>query len=70
VSGKEDSNFEGNKYGLWDKVSVADIEEAIWDVYRNYGSYLIRAIQGSRWIENKWTNESSRQRILEFMRSL
>jgi glycosyltransferase involved in cell wall biosynthesis len=70
VSGKEDSDFEGNKYGQWDRVSVNDIEEAIWDVYRNYGSYLIRALQGGRWIENKWTNESSQQMLLEFMRSL
>jgi mannosyltransferase OCH1-like enzyme len=70
VRGKEDAIYEGNKYGKWDKVSLSDIEEAIWDVYRNYGAYFIRAMQGSRWIENKWTNESSQQRLLEFMRSL
>ncbi|MEW6146127.1 MAG: glycosyltransferase [Thermodesulfobacteriota bacterium] len=70
VSGKEEAKYEGNTYGQWDRVSVNDIEEAIWDVYRNYGSYLIRALQGGRWIENKWTNESSQQMLLEFMRSL
>ena len=70
VSGMEDSDFEGNVYGQWDRVSVQDIEDAIWDVYQNYGSFLIRAMQGSRWIENKWTNENSQQRVLEFMRSL
>jgi glycosyltransferase involved in cell wall biosynthesis len=71
VGEKEDSNYDdGNTYGQWDRVSVRDVEEAIWDVYMNYGSYLIRAMQGSRWIENKWTNESSQQRVLEFMRSL
>jgi glycosyltransferase involved in cell wall biosynthesis len=70
VSGKEDARYEGNKSGQWDRVSVGDIEDAIWDVYQNYGIYLIRAMQGSYWIENKWTNESSQQRLLEFMRSL
>ncbi len=70
VNGKEDADYEGGVYGQWDRVSVQDIEDAIWDVYQNYGSFLIRAMQGSRWIENKWTNESSQQRVLEFMRSL
>jgi hypothetical protein len=70
VHGKEDAKYEGNTYGQWDRVSLNDIEEAVLDVYRNYGAYLIRAMQGSRWIENKWTNESSQQRLLEFMRSL
>ncbi|MFI5323847.1 MAG: glycosyltransferase [Thermodesulfobacteriota bacterium] len=70
VSGKEDSDYEGNVYGQWDRVSVRDIEDAIWDVYRNYGRYIIQAMQGSQWIENRWTNESSQQRVLEFMRSL
>lgn len=70
VCGKEDANYEGNTYGQWDRVSLNDIEDAVWDVYRNYGSYLIRALQGSRWIENKWTNEGSQQMLLEYMRSL
>ena len=70
VCGKEDAYYEGNTYGQWDRVSLNDIEDAIWDVYRNYGSYLIRAMQGSRWIENKWTNEGSQQMLLEYMRSL
>jgi glycosyltransferase involved in cell wall biosynthesis len=70
VSGKEEAKFEGSIFGQWDRVSVGDIEDAVWDVYQNYGSHLIRAIQGSRWIENKWTNESSQQRLLEFLRSL
>lgn len=70
VCGMEDAKYDGDTYGQWDRVSLNDIEEAIWDVYRNYGAHLIRAMQGSRWIENKWTNESSQQRLLEFMRSL
>ena len=70
VSGKEEAKFEGSIFGQWDRVSVVDIEDAVRDVYQNYGSHLIRAIQGSRWIENKWTNESSQQRLLEFLRSL
>ncbi len=70
VSGREDAAYEGNTYGQWDRVSVQDIEDAIWDVYQNYGSYLIRAMQGSRWIENRWTNEGSQQTLLEYMRSL
>jgi glycosyltransferase involved in cell wall biosynthesis len=70
VSGKEEAKFEGSIFGQWDRVCVGDIEDAVWDVYQNYGSHLIRAIQGSRWIENKWTNESSQQRLLEFLRSL
>lgn len=70
VNGKEDAKCYGSMCGRWDRVRVGDIEDAIWDVYQNYGSYLIRAIQGGRWIENRWTNESSRQRLLEFMRSL
>lgn len=70
VRGKEKATYEGNTYGLWDRVNVGDIEDAIWDVYQNYGSYLIRAMQGGRWIENRWTNESSQQRLLEFLRSL
>lgn len=70
VCGKEDANYEGNTYGQWDRVSLNDIEDAVWDVYRNYGSFLIRALQGSRWIENRWTNEGSQQMLLEYMRSL
>jgi glycosyltransferase involved in cell wall biosynthesis len=70
VCGKEDAYYEGNTYGQWDRVSLNDIEDAVWDVYRNYGSYLIRALQGSRWIENRWTNEGSQQMLLEYMRSL
>ena len=70
VRGKEDASYDGDTYGQWDRVSVNDIEDAVWDVYRNYGSYLIRAVQGSRWIENKWTNEGSQQLLLEYMRSL
>ncbi len=70
VCGKEDANYEGNAYGQWDRVSLGDIEDAVWDVYRNYGSHLIRAMQGARWIENRWTNEGSQQQLLEYMRSL
>jgi glycosyltransferase involved in cell wall biosynthesis len=70
VSGREDAVYDGNTYGQWDRVSVQDIEDALWDVYRNYGSYLIRAMQGASWIENKWTNEDSQQTLLEYMRSL
>lgn len=70
VSGTEDASYEGKIYGEWGRVRVEDIENSIWDVYNNYGSNVIRGLQGSQWIENKWTNESSQQRILEFMRAL
>lgn len=70
VSGREDAVYDGNSYGQWDRVRVGDIEDAILDVYRNYGSHLIRAMQGASWIENKWTNEGSQQTLLEYMRSL
>lgn len=70
LSGKEDACYEGKIYGEWGRVRVEDIENSIWDVYQNYGYYVIRGIQGSNWIEDKWMNESSQQRILEFMRAL
>ena len=62
ISGQEDS-------GEWNSVAASDIREALSDVYSNYGRYLVAALQGAAWIENKWTNESSQQRLLEFMRS-
>jgi glycosyltransferase involved in cell wall biosynthesis len=70
VCEKEDADFDGNIYGKWDRVRVEDIENSILDLYQNYGSSLIRAIEGSQWIENKWTNESSQQRILNFLNAL
>ena len=70
VSGKEDAVFEGKVFGEWDRVSVEEIENSIRDLYQNYGNYYIKALQGSRWIENKWTNESAQQRLLEFINSL
>ena len=63
VSDQEDS-------GEWNSIAASDIREAIREVHFNYGRYLVAALQGAAWIENKWTNESSQQRILEFMRSL
>jgi mannosyltransferase OCH1-like enzyme len=70
VREKEDSDFNGKIYGKWDSVSVEDIEKAIMDLYSNYGMNLIKAIEGGKWIENKWTNESSQQRMLEFLQSI
>jgi len=49
---------------------VEDIENSIRDLYLNYGRYYIKALEGSRWIENKWTNESMQQRLLEFINSV
>ncbi|MCA9810363.1 MAG: glycosyltransferase [Candidatus Dadabacteria bacterium] len=63
ISDKED-------LGEWNSVAVGDIRDALGDVHSNYGRYLVAALQGASWIENKWTNESSQQRLLEFMRSL
>jgi len=70
VREKEDSDYDGRAYGKWDRVSVDDIEKAVADLHGNYGMNLIRAKQGSKWIENKWTNESSQQRMLEFLHSI
>ena len=70
VSGVEETEALGEICGEWNTVSVKDIREAIADVYSNYGMHLVRALQGAAWIENMWTNESSQQRLLEFMRSL
>jgi len=66
-SGKEEAVFDGTVFGQWDRVLVEDIENAIRELYLNYGSYYLRALQGSRWIENKWTNESSQQLLLDFL---
>ena len=70
VSGVEEANIPGEICGGWNTVTVKDIREAVADVYSNYGRYLMTALRGAAWIENKWTNESSQQRLLEFMRSL
>ncbi|MCI0453371.1 MAG: hypothetical protein L0Y68_00060 [Candidatus Dadabacteria bacterium] len=70
VCGKEDADFDGNIYGKWDMVRVEDIENSILDVYQNFGSFFLKALKGSEWIENKWTNESSQQRILNFFNAL
>jgi len=70
VREKEDSDCNGKVYGKWDRVSVEDIEKAILDLYKSYGMSLIKAIEGGKWIENKWTNESSQQRVLEFLQSI
>ncbi len=70
VSGSEQAEDLGEICGEWNTISVKDIREAIADVYSNYGMHLVTALQGAAWIENKWTNESSQQRLLEFMRSL
>ncbi len=67
VSGKEEARFYGIISGKWDRVNVEDIENAIRDVYLNYGSYYIKTLQGSRWIENRWMNESSQQLLLDFL---
>lgn len=70
VSGVEEAEAMGEICGEWSTVSVKDIREAIAGVYSNYGMHLVTALRGAAWIENRWTNESSQQRLLEFMRSL
>lgn len=70
VNGKEEASFDETISGEWDRVSVEDIENAIRELYLNYGSYYIKALQGSQWIENKWTNESSHQMMLDFLVNL
>lgn len=70
VSGKEEADFNGIISGVWDKVSVVDIENSIRELYLNYGSCYIKALQGSQWIENKWTNEGSQQKLLDFLIAL
>lgn len=69
--GLEDAQYEGNKsLGQWHRIDTEDIARAILDVYKNYGSYLIRSLQGSHWIENKWSNESLQQRVSAFMNGI
>ncbi|MGA7879104.1 MAG: glycosyltransferase [Desulfoferrobacter sp.] len=67
----EDAQFEGNNtFGQWHCFDTEDIARAIMDVYKNYGSYSIRSLQGSHWIENKWPNESMQQRVLTFLNGI
>lgn len=70
VSGVEEVKVSGEVCGEWNTVAVSDVKAAVLDVYSNYGLHFVTAMKGAAWIENKWTNESSQQRVLELMRSL
>ncbi len=70
VSGTEEVELGGEICGEWSKIAVSDIKAALLDVHSRYGHYFVTAMKGAAWIENRWTNESSQQRVLELMRSL
>ncbi|HOP46997.1 MAG TPA: glycosyltransferase [Desulfobacteraceae bacterium] len=60
----------GDMFEKWRKIKTKDIENSILNAYQNYGNFQIQSLIGSKWIENKWSNESSQQRILNFLRSI
>jgi len=51
-------------------VEIDAIEKSILDLYRHYGKYQIKALQGSRWIEKRWPNYGMQQQLLNFLCSL
>lgn len=68
--GQEDAIIGGHIYGKWNRVEVADIKNAIYEVYENYNYFQEKAVEGSRWIEDKWTNEETEQWILKYLNSI
>jgi len=70
TAGLESADFEGNAFGQWHRVEVAAIEKAVLDLYRHYGEYQVRALQGSRWIEKRWPNYRMQQQLLNFLWNL
>jgi mannosyltransferase OCH1-like enzyme len=70
IKGLEDAEFEESVSGQWHTVETGAIENSILDVYQHYGHVQIQALKGSKWIENKWSNESTQQRILSFLTSI
>jgi hypothetical protein len=68
--GLEGAEFEGNVWGQWWKIAVEDIQSAILDVYQRYGFFQIKAFEGSKWIEDRWANESTSQQLLRFLKSI
>jgi glycosyltransferase involved in cell wall biosynthesis len=69
-AGREDAVLDGKACGKWDRIEVVDIENAMLDVYENYDDFAEKAGEGSRWIEDKWTNEETQQRALAFLNSI
>lgn len=68
--GLEDAKFHNSLYGRWHKVDISDIENAILDVFRNFSGYQEKALSGSIWIQDKWTQEQTRHQVFSFMNSL
>ncbi len=68
--GREEAMIGGHIYGKWNRIEVADIENAIYEVYDNYTYFQEKAIEGSRWIENRWPNEETEQLLLQFLHAI
>ncbi len=68
--GLEDSDFEGRVFGQWHRIETEDIANAIRDLYRGYGPHFVKALEGSRWIEDLWPNEGTQQQLLHLLRCL
>lgn len=54
----------------WNTIETADIETAIFEVYKNYSYFRGKAVEGSRWIEDRWTNEETQQWVLQLLHSI
>lgn len=57
-------------YGMWHKMAVADILDAIKDVYENYQIYLSKAKEGAQWIRTKWQNEDHQHQMKTLLEQL
>ena len=70
TEGLEDAKFDNNIYGMWYKINIKDIEASILEVFHNFEKYQEMALKGSRWIEDRWTQEQTRHEILSYMNSI
>jgi len=58
------------RIGQWYDFHPGDIRTAILEVFQHYPDFLNRAAEGSRWIENKWTNANSISQLIRQVRSI
>ncbi len=69
-SEKENARYEARIYGKWHRIKTKDIEDAIRKLYNRFGYCQIKALKGSRWIEDKWAYYDARQRLLAFLNQI